>query len=133
MDDETWNQMMASLQMDLYPKAQAKLDHDLVNAYRGTFWEIYKWTGADPMDYESCPLYGVLIPDIPILAFNEVKDLRNRYDELQASADRLEQFAMWLASMDDSNPDQMSEERRIVTLTRIIERAKGALGVGGDD
>lgn len=127
MDDETWDRMVIATMDAISPKVEAKLDHDLVKAYRGTFWEIYKWTGADPMDYESCPPFGVLRPDIPILAFDEVKDLRNRYEELQASAGKLEQFAMWII-----NELEWRGNSEKIAVGMVVRKAREALGADDD-
>src|SRR6185369_17311120 len=89
MDDETWDRMVIEAMNAISPKVEAKLDHDLVRAYRAFFWEIYKMMGADTMDYRSCPPPGVLIPDVPTLALDEVRELKARFD-------RLEQFAIWV-------------------------------------
>lgn len=50
-------------------------------------------------------------------------DVRVVWGELEA----LRQLAEWLISMDDIEDAYGSAERRVVTLTKIIERAKLAL------
>jgi len=48
-------------------------------------------------------------------------------------ADRLEELARWLLSLDDPDPDSAGfQDRRVTTMTRIIERARQALGENKD-
>lgn len=119
MDEKVWKDMFAALDMPPPAIVQAKLDHDLVRAYRDTFWAILNQTGADTSDFESCPPHGVCTPDIPIRAFNDVVELRARFN-------RLEQFVVWVAESEDmrSDPDDPSGGHR---LNDMIDAAKEVL------
>lgn len=56
---------------------------------------------------------------------NEEELTRQYYDREQ----RLYSFARWIVSLDDDDPDSPGrKERQTITLTKIVERAKEALG-----
>jgi hypothetical protein len=69
--------------------------------------------------------------DLDALVEGDPLILRDVAARLLEQRDTLDEFARWLVSMDDpDNLDGMSE-RRTITLTRIIERAREALGKVG--
>lgn len=117
MDDERWDQMMNALQVDLYPKVQTKLDHDLVRAYRSTFWQILKHLGEDLSDFQECPPHGVCTPDVPQLAFDGVLELKTRFD-------RLEEFVLWVS---ESQLELSADSDTMFRLNGIIDAAKAVL------
>jgi hypothetical protein len=54
-----------------------------IQVYRNLFWQIYVLTGSDPdMDNPDgpCPPAGVYTPDLPELALDAVRELRQDYD-----------------------------------------------------
>ena len=61
-------------------------------------------------------------------ACGRVIDLTHERDELRAEVKRLRRLAIWLTRLDE--PDDI-EERRTVTLTKIIDRARVALNPQG--
>lgn len=63
------------------------------------------------------------------IAVDQKRRLLRERDELRAEVERLRDFATWLTRLDE--PDGI-EERRTVTLAKIIDRARVALvGDGG--
>lgn len=62
------------------------------------------------------------------LSNDEAAQLVEAVEALDRRAGALEEFARWVVALDDPEDVLAREERRTVTLTRIIDRAREALG-----